>query len=218
MRTGTRKKRQAAEDKVSKITICKLPYQDLPFVHGVRNGRDVWLRNDGVWTEVETNENVAIQTASNIDITVRAAPQPGTGKASPNETFVLLKPDGVKKQLLVDLLVRLRVNGLRVIAIRELRLNDDDVERLYGHCSERKSYKPMKRWLMSGRSIALYVQGRNAVNRVRKFMGTGLWPYPCRSFRGEHATTQWRNGMHASDSPETAKRELGWFFPDTMSS
>lgn len=54
---------------VSDIKICKLPYQYDAFVHGCRRGRDVWLRNDGQWTEEETDERCAIPTTDGITIT-----------------------------------------------------------------------------------------------------------------------------------------------------
>lgn len=54
--------------KVSDITICKLPYQEHPFVHGVRNGRDVWLKNDGTWTEEDCCHDASIPIYENLVI------------------------------------------------------------------------------------------------------------------------------------------------------
>lgn len=136
-------------------------------------------------------------------------------KHNPHETFVLLKPDGVKKQLLVELLLCLRINKLRVVNLHTVKLSEPSVAFLYGQHWRRPTYRPMCKWLQSGSCMVLHVAGRNAVSRVRKLMGTGNWPYPKRSFRGTYATTQWRNVMHASDSPECAKKELGYFFEES---
>ena len=141
----------------------------------------------------------------------------GTGgrkkiRRNPNETFVLLKPDGVKKQLLVELLIRLKINKLRVADLYTVKLTGPCVTFLYGQFRRRPSYMPMKEWLMSGPCVAIHVTGRNAVSLVRKLMGTGRWPYPKPSFRGTYATTQWRNVMNASESPEAAEKEIGYFF------
>lgn len=128
-----------------------------------------------------------------------------------NDTFVLLKPDATKKQLLVELLLRLRVMKLRVVELRSLMLSASDVDFLYLQHQSRPSYQPMKKWLQTGPCIALHVTGRSAVNKVRTMMGTGNFPYPVRTFRGQYGTTQWKNAMHASDSPETAEMELERF-------
>lgn len=132
--------------------------------------------------------------------------------ANPNETFILLKPDGYKKQLLMELLLRLKIRRLRVADVKTVWLTATAVKFLYGEHRKRASYQPMKKWLMSGPCIVIHVTGRNAVSRVREMMGTGKWPYPACSFRGTYATSQWRNVMHASDSPQRAEAELGYFF------
>jgi nucleoside-diphosphate kinase len=124
----------------------------------------------------------------------------------------LLKPDGVKKQLLAELLVRTKIRSMRVTEIRTITLTPRDVDVLYGQHRERKSYEPMKAFLTQGSCVAIRVEGRNAVAQCREMIGTGLFPYPPRTFRGTYATTQWRNVVHASDSPETAERELGYIF------
>jgi nucleoside-diphosphate kinase len=123
-----------------------------------------------------------------------------------------LKPDGYKRQLLMELLLRIKIRKLRVVDIRTVELSASAVNFLYGQHRRRKSYMPMKKWLMSGPCVAIHVIGRNAVSQVREMMGTGRWPYPKRTFRGAYATTQWRNVMHASDSAERAEEELSFFF------
>lgn len=129
-----------------------------------------------------------------------------------SETFVLLKPDGHKKQLLMELLLRLKLRKLRVEGLYTVWLTATCVRFLYGQFSKRPNYQRMKTYLMGGPCVAIHVTGRNAINRVREMVGTGLFPYPKRTFRGTYATNQWRNVVHASDSPETAEKELGYFF------
>lgn len=131
---------------------------------------------------------------------------------APHETFVLLKPDGMRKQLLGAFLLVLKAKRLRADSVCTGVLSAARVDLLYGQYKHRKSYAVMKSWLTSGPSAAIHVTGAHAVSRVRALMGIGKFPYPKRTFRGEYATTQQRNVLHASDSSETAQRELEYFF------
>jgi nucleoside-diphosphate kinase len=134
------------------------------------------------------------------------------GRSNPHETFILLKPDGTKRQLLVELLLRLKIHRLRVLSLKTVQLTASCVTLLYGQYRRQPYYQDLKRFMRSGDCIAIRVAGRNAISRVRKMIGVGGFPYPKRTFRGTYATTQRRNVVHASDSAETAKKELGHFF------
>jgi nucleoside-diphosphate kinase len=126
----------------------------------------------------------------------------------------LLKPDGTKRQLLTELLIRIRVRKLRIAAIKTVELTPSCVDLLYGRYIDEPFYVPNRDFMLSGPCVAIHVTGKSAVSKVREIIGTGSFPYKGRSFRATYATTQRRNVVHASDSPTTAAKELSWFFTE----
>lgn len=130
-------------------------------------------------------------------------------------TLVLVKPDGVRRGLVGEVLGRFERKGYRVVAM-DLRLLDEDTARNhYAEHAEKPFFGELVAFITGGPLVATVLEGRNVVETVRTMMGatdpTGAAPG---SVRGDFATVVTENLVHGSDSPESAAREIALFFPD----
>jgi nucleoside-diphosphate kinase len=130
-------------------------------------------------------------------------------------TLVLVKPDGVARGLVGEVLTRIERKGLRLVAL-ELRTLDQQTARThYAEHRERPFYEPLVEFITSGPLVAAVVEGPRAVEAFRQLAGA---TDPIRaapgSIRGDHALEVQDNVVHGSDSPESAAREIALFFPD----
>jgi nucleoside-diphosphate kinase len=130
-------------------------------------------------------------------------------------TLVLVKPDGVARGLVGDVLGRVERKGLRFAALELRTLDRETAETHYAEHRERPFFAGLVEFITSGPLVAAIVEGPRAIEAFRQLAGaTDPVKAATGSIRGDHALAVQKNIVHGSDSPESAKREIGLFFPN----
>ena len=129
-------------------------------------------------------------------------------------TLVLCKPDAVARGLVGEVVGRLERKGFRLVAMELRTLDEATAKRHYGEHEGKPFFGELVSFITSGPLVALCVEGPEAVGSVRTLMGpTNPITAPPGSIRGDYGLEIEKNLVHGSDSPESAARELGLFFP-----
>ncbi len=132
-------------------------------------------------------------------------------------TLVLVKPDGVRRGLIGDVLARIERKGLQIVA---MDLRTIDAELAGTHYTEhvgKPFFEPLVAFITSGPLVALVVQGPRAIEAVRGLAGASdAVRAAAGTIRGDHAMDVQQNIVHGSDSPDSAEREIKIFFPDLV--
>ena len=130
-------------------------------------------------------------------------------------TLVLLKPDAVRRGLVGEVLGRFEAKGLRIVAMEHRTIDAAQADRHYAEHVQRDFYPPLRDFVTSGPLVALVLEGDEAVEVVRAANGAtdGRQAAPG-TIRGDLALSNRENLVHGSDSPESAVREIGIWFPD----
>ena len=130
-------------------------------------------------------------------------------------TLVLVKPDGVRRGLVGEVVTRLERKGLTLVALELRTLSRETAEEHYGEHRERPFFGELVEFITGGPLVALVVEGPRAVEAVRTLMGvTDPVKSAPGSLRGDYALEIGQNLVHGSDSEESAKREISIFFPN----
>lgn len=130
-------------------------------------------------------------------------------------TLVLVKPDGVRKGLVGEVISRFERLGLRIAAMRLLRVDEDLASRHYAEHAGKPFYPDLVAFITSGDVVAMVLEGEAAISVVRKVMGpTDPLDAPPGTIRGDYALEITENIVHGSDGPDSAARETALFFPD----
>ncbi|NHK30133.1 MAG: nucleoside-diphosphate kinase [Asgard group archaeon] len=130
--------------------------------------------------------------------------------------FVMVKPDGVKRRLIGDIISRLEQVGLRIVAMKMLSLSKKMAEEHYAIHKGKPFYEGLIKFITSGPVVAMIVEGKDAVKRVRKIAGaTKPMDAEIGTIRGDFAMDIGRNVVHAADSPENAKIEYRIYFDES---
>src|SRR6476619_7151667 len=143
----------------------------------------------------------------------RKEDMPGTER-----TLVLVKPDGVQRQLIGRILARYEARGLKVVGLKLVRVDRDLAERHYAAHREQPFFAGLVEFIISGPLVALALDGPNAIAVVRAINGATR-PHEAApgTIRGDFALETAQNIVHASDSPESAASELAlWFDPGAV--
>ena len=129
-------------------------------------------------------------------------------------TLAIIKPDAVKKQAIGDIISRYEQAGLRPVAMRLLHMAKPVAEGFYAVHKARPFFDSLCTFMSSGPSVVLVLQGDNAIKKNREIMGaTDPAKAETGTIRAAHGTNIEYNAVHGSDSPETAKFEISFFFP-----
>ncbi len=129
-------------------------------------------------------------------------------------TFVMIKPDGVRRGLSGEVIRRYEVRGLKVVAMRLEQLTEDIAKIHYGEHAERPFFGDLVVHVTSGPVVLMVLEGEKAIAAARKINGeTDPIEAEPGTIRGDYALEITENIVHGSDAPETAKREIGIFFP-----
>jgi nucleoside-diphosphate kinase len=129
-------------------------------------------------------------------------------------TLVLVKPDGVRRGLVGEVVTRLERKGLALVALELRTIARETAEEHYGEHRERPFFGELVDFITGGPLVAMVVEGPRAVEAVRTLMGvTDPVKSAPGSLRGDYALEIGQNLVHGSDSPDSAKREIGIFFP-----
>jgi nucleoside-diphosphate kinase len=130
-------------------------------------------------------------------------------------TLVLVKPDGVRRGLVGEIIARIERKGLVLVAGRFFTIDEALAGKHYAEHTEKPFFGDLVDFITSGPVMALAVEGPDAVKIVRTLMGpTNPVDAPPGTIRGDLATEITFNLIHGSDSPESASRELGLFVPE----
>jgi nucleoside-diphosphate kinase len=136
----------------------------------------------------------------------------------PQRTLVLIKPDGVQRLLAGRILARFEERGLKLVALKLMRVDRALAERHYAVHRGKPFFEGLLDFITSGPLVALALEGPNAIGLVRSMVGATR-PHEAApgSIRGDLAVETAQNLVHASDGPETAAAELAlWFSPDEL--
>lgn len=130
-------------------------------------------------------------------------------------SFVLIKPDAVRRGLVGAVLTRFEAKGLTVVAMELRQVSGEQADRHYAEHLERPFYPPLRVFVTSGLSVALVVEGDEAIEVVRALNGAtdGRKAAPG-TIRGDYSLSNRENLVHGSDSPGSAEREIALWFPD----
>ena len=130
-------------------------------------------------------------------------------------TLVLLKPDAVRRGLVGDIIGRFEAKGLSLVAMELRTIDAEMADRHYAEHVERDFYPPLRAFVTSGPMVAAVLEGDEAVEVVRALNGAtdGRKAAPG-TIRGDLSLSNRENLVHASDSAESAQRELSHFFPN----
>ena len=128
-------------------------------------------------------------------------------------TFVAIKPDGVQRGLVGEVISRLERRGLKLVAIRLMQVDEDLAGRHYAEHVNRPFFPSLVSFITSGPIVAMMWEADNAVALARQTMGaTNPGEAAPGTIRGDLGIDIGRNIVHGSDSPESAAREIGLFF------
>ena len=129
-------------------------------------------------------------------------------------TLCIVKPDAMRKRALGRILGMIEERGLKPVAARILTLAPADAERFYAVHRARAFFGDLVRFMSSGPVFVCVLEGDGAIVRWRDLMGpTDSKKAPKGTIRGEFGTDVEQNAVHGSDAPETARAEIGFFFP-----
>jgi nucleoside-diphosphate kinase len=133
-------------------------------------------------------------------------------------TLVLLKPDCVQRRLVGTILQRFEQKGLRLVALKLVHASQQLAAQHYAVHQARPFYQSLLQFLTSGPTVAVVLEGREAVAVVRGLMGpTDGTKAPPGTIRGDYAISVQNNLIHGSDSVDNAKMEIAlWFKPDEL--
>ena len=132
-----------------------------------------------------------------------------------NRTFAMVKPDGVQKGLVGEIISRFEKKGLKMVALKIMKITPELAEKHYGEHKGKPFFADLVNFITSGPVAAMVLEGENVIPTVRTMMGaTNPQDAAPGTIRGDFALTIDENIIHGSDSPESAMREIGIFFKE----
>ena len=133
-------------------------------------------------------------------------------------TLVLIKPDGVQRQLIGPIITRLEQRGLKIAAMKLIQVTQDLARKHYAIHEGKPFFEPLIAYITSAPVVAMVVEGPNAIEVTRNTMGpTNPVKAAPGTIRADYALMIGRNLVHGSDGPETAATEIAlWFDPGEL--
>ena len=129
-------------------------------------------------------------------------------------TLCIIKPDAVAAKQAGQILARLEAAGFEIVALRMRRLSPSDAEGFYHVHRERPFFNSLVDFMASGPCVPMVLEGENAIVRLRELMGaTDPAKAAAGTIRKDFASSIEANRIHGSDAAETARFEIGYFFP-----
>ena len=130
-------------------------------------------------------------------------------------TFSIIKPDATKRNLTGKIIDRFESNGLRVVASKRLHMSREQAEGFYAVHKERPFFGELVSFMISGPVVVQVLEGENAVVKNREIMGaTNPAEAAAGTLRADYAVSIDENAVHGSDAPESAAREIAYFFSE----
>ncbi len=132
------------------------------------------------------------------------------------KSFVMMKPDAVQRRLMGQVLSRFEEKGLQIVAAKLMHISEDLAKEHYGEHSEKPFFGGLVEYITSSAVLAMVIQGDDCISLIRKMVGaTNPKEADLGTIRGDFAIDMGRNIIHASDSPQSAEREIALFFDET---
>jgi len=133
--------------------------------------------------------------------------------ADTERTYIMVKPDGVRRGLTAEVIGRIERKGFKIVALKKMMIGQSLAETHYGEHKGKPFFDGLVRFITSGPVVAMVVEGPQAIAEMRRLMGaTRPWEAAPGTIRADFATTVDENIIHGSDGPESAEREIGLFF------
>jgi len=131
------------------------------------------------------------------------------------KTLSIIKPDAVAKNVIGEINARFEKAGLKIVAMKMIQLDDEKAGGFYAEHKERPFYNDLVSFMTSGPVVAQVLEGENAILANRELMGaTNPKEAAPGTIRADFASSIDANAVHGSDSPESAAREVAYFFSD----
>ena len=128
-------------------------------------------------------------------------------------TVILVKPDGLQRGLIGEIMTRFERKGLKLVGLKMMRLTDERLDTWYVHHKDKPFFKSLKEFMTWTPIVAMVWQGQEAVSAVRKIVGvTKGYEAEAGSIRGDFGMSGSQNLIHASDEPGNAEKEIGLIF------
>jgi nucleoside-diphosphate kinase len=128
-------------------------------------------------------------------------------------TFVMVKPDGVGRRLVGEVMRRFEIKGLKLVGLKAQIISDDLAKKHYDEHRDKPFFGELVEFITSGPTVQMVWEGNGAVETVRKMNGaTNCLKADVGTIRGDLGLSMQNNIVHASDSPDTAKREIALYF------
>jgi len=128
-------------------------------------------------------------------------------------TLAIIKPDGVARGIIGEVIQRLESNKLKITAMKMLKMNKEQAEGFYVVHEERAFFESLTYFMSSGPIVVMVLEGENAIAKYREIMGATDYRLAAEgTIRKDFATDIEKNVVHGSDSFETAKVEIAYFF------
>jgi nucleoside-diphosphate kinase len=129
------------------------------------------------------------------------------------QSVVLVKPDGLQRGLIGEIVARFERKGLKLVSIKMIQLSDEILDTWYGHHKEKPFFPKLKGFMMQTPIVAMVWEGLDSIDTIRKLVGvTKGREAEGGSIRGDFAMSQSNNLIHASDSEESAEKERNLLF------
>jgi len=128
-------------------------------------------------------------------------------------TLSIIKPDGVARGLMGEVIKRFEENGIKIVAIKMIQMTKAQAEGFYAVHKERPFFTSLTDFMVSGPAVVMTLEGENVIAKNRELMGaTNYKEADPGTIRADFATDIEKNVVHGSDAPETAAFEIGYFF------
>ena len=131
------------------------------------------------------------------------------------KTFVMVKPDGVQRGIVGQVVQRFESKGLKLVAAKLMKIDEELAAKHYGEHIGKPFYEPLVKFITSGPVLAMVWEGEDSITTVRTVVGkTNPADAGQGTIRGDFGMCTGRNIIHASDSPTSAEREINLFFSE----
>lgn len=127
------------------------------------------------------------------------------------KTYIMLKPDVVKRKLIGEVITRIEKKGYSITAMKMFNMDEKTLREHYAHVADMPFFPEILEFMMSGAVLGMIVEGQNAIAGMRALMGPTK-EAPAGTIRGDYAFNGSENVIHGSDSKESAEIEIKRFF------
>ncbi len=128
-------------------------------------------------------------------------------------TLSIIKPDGVERGLIGEVIKRLEADDLKIIAMKMIHMTKAQAEGFYAVHKQRPFFESLTTFMSSGPAVVMVLEGENVIGRYRELMGATNYKEAAEgTIRKEFATDIEKNVVHGSDAPQTAAFEIAYFF------